>query len=54
MTEALEKKFEKIAEDTIRSAELVDCDGVDFVEGLRTIKALVEHRLECAADEFRE
>lgn len=52
MNDELEKKFERIAENAIREAELVDCDGKEFVEGLKVIASEIQHRLESAADEF--
>lgn len=53
MNTKLEKKFEKIAETAIREAELVDCDGKDFVKGLDIIVSEVQQRLQLAADEFK-
>lgn len=48
----LEEKFEEIAQAAIEDAEAIECEGAEFVEGLKVMAAQIRHRLEAAASEF--
>lgn len=52
MNDALEERFVKIAQRAIEDAEHVECDGADFVEGLKVIRSEIQSRLEGAEEEF--
>jgi hypothetical protein len=51
MDTRLEKKFDEIAREAIRKAELVDCSLEDFARGIWSIYHELKTRLELAIDE---
>lgn len=54
MDQELEEVWEKIAEETLSKAEVVDCSLADFAEGLKDIELAVRHRREMAEDELEK
>lgn len=46
-----EQQFEAIAQRAIEEAEAIKCDFGTFVEGLKAMTSLLQHRLEGAIDE---
>ena len=47
------KAFERIATETVRQAEAVNCSLADFAQGLRDIRDAVQERLELEEDAIR-